>query len=161
MRGRRLGACAAAALVWLGAGGFVTRPLTPAEAKIAAHYTNNDPAWGLLAHATVSVDRAKGLLSADFGPEVKALAGKPFKISGFMTPLEADTQTRHFIVTRRSTSCPFCAPNEPTEAVEVRLSSPMAFTSEEVMVSGRLTLTQTSDEGLFYVLTDASRVSGG
>jgi hypothetical protein len=154
-----LAVCAALACVWLTCCGFVQRPLTPEEAKIAAHYTNNDPAWGVLAHATVTVDRAKGQLSADFGPEVKALAGKSFEVSGFITPLETDTQTRHFIVTRRSTTCPFCAPNEPTEAVEVQLTDRTPFTSEEVAVRGRLVLTRSSDEGLFYTLVDATRVT--
>lgn len=161
MNPAKLAACAALALVWLGCGGFVQRPLTPQEAKIAAHYTNNDPAWGVLAHATITTDRAKGQLSADFGPEVKALAGKTFKVSGFITPLETESRTRHFIVTRRSTTCPFCAPNEPTEAVEVRLTEPTPFTEEEVAVRGRLVLTRTSDEGLFYTLVDATRITSG
>jgi len=161
MRRLNLATGLALACVWLGCSGLVQRPLTPQETKIAAHYTNNDPAWGVLAHATVTTDRAKGQLSAEFGPEVTALAGKTFKVSGFITPLEADAQTRHFIVTRRSTTCPFCAPNEPTEAVEVRLTAPTSVTAEEVSVRGRLVLTRSSDEGLFYALVDATRVTDG
>lgn len=161
MRWRDLATCAALACVWLGCGGLVSRPLTPQETKIAAHYTNNDPAWTVLANATISADRTKGELSADFAPQVRALEGKTFKISGFITPLEADPRARHFIVTRRSTTCPFCAPNEPTEAVEVRLVDPTPFTEEEIAVRGRLVLTSHSDQGLFYALVDAVRVTGG
>ena len=137
-------------------GGLVRQPLTAAQQAIAAHYTNNDPQWSVLRQATVGQDRARGLLTARFPPAVQALSGRPFRISGFMSPLETAQDTRHFIVTRRSTTCPFCPPNEPTEAVEVRLTAPARFTDQEVVVSGRMALTGSSDEGLFYSLSDAS-----
>ncbi len=135
---------------------FTTQPLTPSQQALAAHYTNNDPGWTLLRQATVSEDRAKGLLTARFTPDLQRLSGKAFQISGFMTPLEASGQTRHFIITRRSTTCPFCPPNEPTEAVEVRLDQPTSLSNEEVVVRGRMTLVATSDEGLFYSLSSAT-----
>ena len=47
-------------------------------------------------------------------------------------------------------------PNEPTEAVEVRLSVPARFTDQEVVVAGRMALSGSSDEGLFYSLSHAS-----
>ena len=134
---------------------FTTQPLTASQQALAAHYTNNDPGWTLLRQASVTEDRAKGLLTARFTPELEKLSGRPFQISGFMTPLEASNQTRHFIITRRSTTCPFCPPNEPTEAVEVRLDQPTSFSNEEVVVSGRMTLVTASDEGLFYSLSTA------
>ena len=137
-------------------GALVRQPLTAAQQAIAAHYTNNDPQWTVLRQAKVGEDRAKGLLTAQFPPAVQALSGRPFRISGFMSPLETGQDTRHFIVTRRSTTCPFCPPNEPTEAVEVRLAAPARFTDQEVVVAGRMALSGSSDEGLFYVISDAS-----
>ena len=137
-------------------GGLVRQPLSAAQQAIAAHYTNNDPEWAVLRQAKVGQDRAKGLLTAQFPPAVQALSGRTFRISGFMSPLETAQDTRHFIVTRRSTTCPFCPPNEPTEAVEVRLAAPVRFTDQEVVVSGRMALAGSSDEGLFYSLSDAS-----
>ncbi len=134
---------------------FVVRPLTPEERALVQHATNNDPAWGTLADTAVSEDKDKGLLLARFGPAVSRLKGADFEISGFMTPLETALQTRHFILTRRDTTCPFCPPNRPTEAVEVELDRPMAFTRDEVRVEGRLQLNASSEASLFYRLTGA------
>ncbi|MGC1301042.1 MAG: hypothetical protein WA840_01600 [Caulobacteraceae bacterium] len=149
-----MGAAAAAVALC----GFVTLPLTPAQQAMVNHYTNNDPAWTILRDARIDEDVAKGVLNAAFGPKLEALDGKPFRISGYMTPLETSMRTRRFVVTRRDTTCPFCPPNEPTEAVEVRLDASTTFTHEEVAVSGRLELVGSSDKGLFYRLTGASMV---
>jgi hypothetical protein len=148
----------AALLMAVGVGGLTKQPLTAAQQALLNHYTNNDPAWTILDKTDVSEDLAKGVLKADFPREVAALTGKPFRISGFMLPLETATQTRHFIITRRSVTCPFCPPNAPTEAVEVKLDAPMAFTTEVVSVEGRLSLTPASGQGLFFRLDNASVV---
>lgn len=159
-RGLAFGACAAAASVALAglsaAGQAAPQTLTPQQQAIAAHYTNNDPAWAILATTAVREDRAKGLLTATFPPRVQALSGRVFKISGFMSPLDTSGSTRHFIVTRRSTTCPFCPPNAATEAVEVKLDAPAKRTDGEVVVVGRMMLVSTSDEGLFYALIGAT-----
>lgn len=139
-----------------GLGGWTVVPATAAQQQMAAHYTNNDPIWTTLRDAKVGEDKAKGQLTAAFSPAVQALAGKPVRISGFMTPLENRTSLHHFILTRRSTTCPFCPPNEPTEAVEVTLDAPIGVTQEEVSVTGALTLVSASDEGLFYQLKTAA-----
>jgi len=113
----------------------------------------------VLRETAVSMDRAKGLLLATFPAPVQALSGKSFRISGFMSPLENTPNTRHFIVTRRSTTCPFCPPNEPTEAVEINLAAPTRYTDEEVVVTGRMALVTSSDEGLFYRLDGAQMIA--
>ena len=145
-------------------GGLVkVAPTTAQQKLIAQHYTNNDPIWGVLTSAVVSEDRAKGQLDAVFPPAVAALKGTTVTVSGFMTPLEAQPRVRHFILTRRSTVCPFCPPNAPSEAVEVRLDTPVPVTAEELTVAGRLDLVSASDEGLFYALAAAkpARRTGG
>ena len=155
-RRARLAAALAFAAAATGAAAMTTQPLTAAQKALVAHYTNNDPEWAVLRQAKVGEDRARGLLTAEFPASIKALAGRPLRISGFMSPLETGADTRHFIVTRRSTTCPFCPPNAATEAVEVRLDRPVQRTDEEVVVVGRLSLVATSDEGLFYALGGAS-----
>ena len=147
--------------LWVSQGALIKVAPTAAQKKIAEHYTNNDPIWATFRQAKVGEDRARGRLTASFTPELAAHAGKPLTVSGFMTPLESSPRLRHFILTRRSTTCPFCPPNEPTEAVEVRLDAPIAFTSEEVTVTGRLALVAESDEGLFYRLDGASPARPG
>ncbi len=139
--------------------GFATRPLTPTEQALSSHHTNNDPAWTVLRDAQVKDDKAKGVMTATFPAALQAHAGKSFQISGYMTPLEDDLHTRHFIVTRRDTTCPFCPPNTPTEAVEVFMARPIAATPAEIAVSGRLELIASSQAGLFYRIADAVPVS--
>lgn len=137
---------------WFGLTAMTRQELTVAQKKLLEHYTNNDPAWAMLATAAVTEDRERGLLKAAFTPELQKLSGKSFKISGFMTPLETARRTRHFLLTRRSTTCPFCPPNAPTEAVEVMTDDATLLNGEEVVVTGRLSLRASSDAGLFFVL---------
>ncbi len=158
---RTLGRLLLGAALLVTEAGFTTQPMTAAQKKLAEHYTNNDPIWSVFRQAAVGEDRAKGLLTAAFTPEITAMSGKALKVSGFMTPLEPRTTLRHFILTRRSTTCPFCPPNEPTEAVEVRLDTPIAVTDQEVTVTGRLELVAASDEGLFYRLAAATPAKPG
>jgi hypothetical protein len=73
--------------------------------------------------------------------------GKPFTITGFMTPLATTSPTRHFIVTRRSMTCPFCPPNTSAEAIEVHLASPAPFTDQQVRVEERTALAPTGGQG--------------
>ena len=77
---------------------------------------------------------------------------------GFILPLEASPSSRHFMLVRRNTGCPFCPPNAPTEAVEVMAQAPVAYTGEEVRMSGRLRLVPSSGDGLFFRLDGATLV---
>jgi hypothetical protein len=120
-----------------------------------AHYENNDPIWDLLNKATVVSDMAKGEYSAKFPATLVALQSKPFRISGFITPLETSRASTHFLLVRRNTGCPFCPPNAPTEAIEVLSQTPIKYTGEEIALVGHFKLISSSAEGLFYRLDDA------
>ena len=119
------------------------------------HPESLDPGWDLLTQAKTDVDRENGALTAQFPPFLRNLSGKPFKIEGFMLPLEPGRDAIHFALKRRNSGCPFCPPSQPTEAVEVMLRRSIRVTSDLVMVTGRLSLRPSSDQGLFYMLTDA------
>ncbi len=119
------------------------------------HYVNNDPMWGLLNQAEVTVDEKKGEYHAAFQPDLLHLAGTKLKITGFMMPLDPAKRTLHFALVRRNSACPFCPPNSPTEAVEVYSSAMVAYTGDEIAVTGRLTLVSNSSLGMFYRLDDA------
>ena len=123
------------------------------------HYVNDDPAWDLLSDAQVSSDMKQGVYNATFPADLRSLENKPFKISGFMMPLEASPASAHFALIRRNSACPFCPPNSPKEAVEVMSNAKVRYTGEEVSVTGRLTLVGSSANGLFFRL-DAADVKG-
>ena len=69
---------------------------------------SNDPMWKTLATTKIHSDYAKGLFSATYPDEVKALVGKEITISGFMLPLESSEKFKHFILSKRTPTCPFC-----------------------------------------------------
>ena len=116
---------------------------------------SDDRQWLLLQSASIAADTAKGEYSARFAPALARMDGQAFRISGYMLPIETETSSRHFIITRRSAGCPFCAPPELTEAVEVFLTVPIRYTTEPITVQGHLHLLSHSDAGLFYRVGEA------
>ena len=131
----------------------------PALTYNPQHYVNNDPQWDRFNETSITSDRKRGEYIATFPATIKAQDNKPFTISGFILPLEASAQSRHFVVVRRNTGCPFCPPNAPTEALEVMSLAPVKYTGEEISVTGTLELISSSADGLFFKLRDA-RVIG-
>lgn len=115
----------------------------------------DDLQWVFFHDAKITADNVKGEYRAVFGPTLGKMEGIKFTITGYMLPVEATTNSAHFVLTRRSTGCPFCPPNEPTEAIEIFAQKPIAYTQSPVMIVGRLHLVGRSDGGLFYQLKDA------
>lgn len=134
--------------------GFTTQEMPDPAAPV--HIQNDDPGWTILNRAKVSVDEQKGFMVAAFDDAAKALDGKPFTIGGFMLPLDASQSFTHFVLTRRNTTCAFCPPNEPTEAIEIFTDRALSFTQDEYRVSGVLELVAEASDGLFYRMRNAT-----
>ncbi len=115
----------------------------------------DDLRWVFFHDAKVVADDAKGEYRATFPPTLAKENGVIFEITGYMLPVEANTTSPHFVLTRRSAGCPFCPPNEPTEAIEVFAAKPVAYTQSPVTVSGMLHLVGRSERGLFFRLDGA------
>lgn len=126
------------------------------QAWVPGHVQNNDPNWGVLNGAQVAVDEARGLMTAQFTDAIRGMQGHSLTIGGFLMPLDANAAFTHFVLTRRNSSCPFCPPNLPTEAIEVFAARPLEYGPDEYSVSGTLQLVQTSADGLFYRMANAS-----
>jgi hypothetical protein len=122
---------------------------------IPGHVVSVDPLWNTLYGARVTYDEARGLLVASFSEVIRRMNGEQATISGFVLPFESSRRFRHFALTRRNSSCPFCTPNEPTEAVEVFAATPIEYTPDEYRATGRFEIVAESGEGLFYRLHDA------
>lgn len=153
-RSRRALLSSGAVMAALGLCGFMEKTQVPLSYD-PNHYVNNDPAWGLLNGATVSLDDKAGAYKAVFPLDLLTQQSRKFTITGFMLPLDPSKHTLHFALVRRNTACPFCPPNNPTEAVEVFSSQMVEYTGEEIKVTGRLTLVPSSSQGLFYRLDNA------
>lgn len=115
----------------------------------------DDLRWVIFHDAKISADQAKGEYLATFSPSLAKMDGVQFSIMGYMLPIESTTRSAHFVLTRRSAGCPFCPPNEPTEAIEVFASKPADYTQAPVIVEGRLHLIRRSEQGLFFRLDQA------
>lgn len=116
----------------------------------------DDPRWIQFRGVKITVDRAHGAMLADFPADLKQAAGKLVDIGGYITPLQTSVDIDHFILTRRSSGCPFCPPNEATEALEVFTRKKVHFERRQFFVKGRLKLVGDSNQGLFFQLTDAT-----
>ena len=117
----------------------------------------DDLRWVMFHDARIASDEAKGEYTATFSPALRKEDGVRWSITGYMLPIESSTKAAHFVLTRRSAGCPFCPPNEPTEAIEIFATAPVAYTQAPVTVEGTLHLVARSAQGLFFRI-DKARV---
>ncbi len=116
----------------------------------------DDPRWTQFHAVKITPDKVRGAMTAQFPADLKRAEGKVMDIGGYITPLQPSLDTNHFILTRRSSGCPFCPPNEATEALEVFTTKPIHYERRQFFVKGRLKLVGDSGQGLFFQLTDAT-----
>ena len=111
--------------------------------------------WVTLATTRIHEDEARGLYTATHSDAVRALIGQTVTLSGFIMPLETTETFRHFILTRYTPVCPFCPPGAPNEVVEVWSSQPISATNDLVHISGKFSLTNDGEKGLFFQMRAA------
>jgi len=111
--------------------------------------------WDRLGSTQVVSDLKTGAYHATHPASVTSLVGRPFKISGFLLPLETGQRTTHFIITRYPGSCPFCDPDNPNQVVEVFTTKPVRNLEVEVTVTGMFSLQNNESAGLFFRLDKA------
>lgn len=143
-----------AALALLTLSAFSTQPLDERKAQDALP-KSQDPMWHILAKTTIHVDPKEGYYSATFPPEIKALSGKPVTVSGFILPLESTKKFKHFLLSKRTPTCPFCPPGEPNEIIDVWTLSPIAYTEDILTVKGTFDLMNDREMGLFFKIKNA------
>jgi hypothetical protein len=109
--------------------------------------------WKLLAQ--VELVKMKDKYVAQFSSDVAALDKKEVKVQGFMMPLEMGDKQTHFILSAMPQSCAFCMPGGPEQLVEVRTKSPVKYTFDPVVLTGKLAVLKDDPTGVYYRLTDA------
>ena len=114
-----------------------------------------DTLWTLFAKVKVSFNQNRGTYSAVFSEDVKKLDGQPIKISGFMLPLEATDTFKHFLLSKRTPTCPYCPPGEPNEILEVYTAQPVAYEENLSVFEGTFALAEDKEAGIFLTLKDA------
>jgi len=103
----------------------------------------------------VELVKQKDRYVPQFAKDVSALDQKEIKVQGFMMPLEVGDKQSHFVLTAMPQSCAFCLPGGPESMVEVKSKTPVKYTFDAVVVTGRLTVLKDDPTGIFYRLTDA------
>jgi hypothetical protein len=114
---------------------------------------NDVVSWKLLAQ--VELVKQKDRYVPKFGKDVSALDQKEVKVQGFMMPLQTGDKQSHFVLTAMPQTCAFCVPGGPETMVEVKSKTPVKYTFEAVVLTGKLAILKDDPTGVFYRLTDA------
>ena len=109
--------------------------------------------WKML--AKVELVKQKDRYVPNFAPDVAALDQKQIKVQGFMMPMQTGDKQSHFVLSAMPVDCAFCLPGGPESFVEVKTKTPVKYTMEPVVISGKLSILKTEPSGVFYRLTDA------
>jgi len=109
--------------------------------------------WKTLAQ--VELVKAKDRYVPQFASSVTALDQKQVKMQGFMLPLEMGEKQSHFVLAAMPQTCSFCMPGGPESMVEVKTKTPVKYTFDAVILSGKLTVLKDDPTGIFYRLTEA------
>ena len=103
----------------------------------------------------VELVKQKDRYVPQFAKEVAALDQKEVKVQGFMMPLEVGDKQSHFVLSAMPQTCAFCLPGGPESMVEVKSKTPVKYTFDALVLSGKLTVLKDDPTGIFYRLTDA------
>lgn len=140
--------------------GFTTNPMQPADERALqdALPQSTDPIWNTFAEASIEFNGKTEKYDTAFPPSITSMVGKKIMITGFILPLEAEEKFSHFLISKRSPSCPYCPPGHPNEIVEVFSEKPTEWEDDMVTYEGTFELIDNQDFGLFYKLGSAKLV---
>ena len=114
---------------------------------------NDVLSWKVLSQ--VELVKQKDRYVPQFSAAVAALDKKEVKVQGFMMPLQMGDKQSHFVLTAMPQTCAFCLPGGPESMVEVKSKTPVKYTFEPVVLTGKLAVLKDDPTGVFYRLTDA------
>ena len=114
---------------------------------------NDVVSWKTLSQ--VELVKQKDRYVPQFAPAVAALDKKEVKVQGFMMPLGVGDKQSHFVLTAMPQTCAFCLPGGPESMVEVKSKTPVKYSFEPVVLTGKLAILKDDPTGVFYRLTDA------
>jgi hypothetical protein len=117
---------------------------------------NDVVSWQTLSQ--VELVKQKDRYVPKFAPGVAALDQKEVKVQGFMMPLGMGDKQTHFVLSAMPQTCAFCMPGGPESMVEIKSKTPVKYTFEPVVVSGKLVVLKDDPTGIFYRITDATPV---
>ena len=111
--------------------------------------------WSTLAEVSVKFQKPKILTT--YSPAVLKLNATKVKVEGYMTPLEAGTRHRHFLLVSVPPTCPFCVPGGAESMIEVRADKPIEYTQQAMVIEGRFQVLKDDPTGLYYRMSGAKK----
>jgi hypothetical protein len=112
--------------------------------------------WKTLAQ--VEPVKQGGKMVPEFSRAVMALDRTEVKVQGFMIPLDIGDKQRRFLISAVPPHCQFCLPAGPDSLVEVEAKTPVNYTFDPVVITGRFSVVKDDPSGVLYRLTGAARV---
>ena len=109
--------------------------------------------------AKVSYARLSDKTVLQFDDSINALGGKALKLRGFITPLVSTGDQRHFILSSKPPTCPYCLPAGPDEMVEIFCRQPVKYSFDPITVFGKFEILHDDASGFYYRMMDAEPVS--
>jgi len=111
--------------------------------------------WKTLAQ--VQPVKQGGKMTAEFSKDILALDRKDVKVQGFMIPLDIGEKQKRFLISAVPPHCSFCLPAGPDSLVEVVAKTPVNYTFDPIVVSGRFAVVKDDPSGVLYRMTDAAQ----
>ena len=103
----------------------------------------------------VELVKQKDRYVPQFSKEIASLDQKQIKLQGFMMPLEMGEKQSHFVLAAMPVTCAFCLPGGPESMVEIKMKTPVKYTFDPLVVSGKLAVLKDDPTGIFYRIVDA------
>lgn len=117
---------------------------------------SSDAFWGVLLQSKITYRTKPPYITAVIPDSIKTYQHKPINVSGFILPLDASEHTKHFLLSKRTPTCPFCPPGEPNEILEVFTDKPVKVGYDLFNVRGTFELTNDTNQGIFFTLKKAA-----
>jgi hypothetical protein len=96
-----------------------------------------------------------GRMVPEFSKDILTLDKQDVKVQGFIIPLDMGDKQKRFLLSAVPPHCSFCMPAGPDAIVEVVARTPVKFSFEPIVVSGRFAIVKDDAAGVLYRLTEA------
>ena len=96
-----------------------------------------------------------GRMVPEFSKDILSLDKQDVKVQGFIIPLDMGDKQKRFLLSAIPPHCAFCMPAGPEAIVEVIARTPVKYSFEPIVVSGRFAIVKDDIAGVLYRLTDA------
>ena len=96
-----------------------------------------------------------GRMVPEFSKDILTLDKQDVKIQGFIIPLDMGDKQKRFLLSAVPPQCAFCMPAGPEAIVEVVAKTPVKYSFDPIIVSGRFAIVKDDAAGVLYRLTDA------